>query len=197
MRLASRYIRNPVHIQVGSTDLTANRDVQQHVEICQDDREKMQVLKRILSLMGRDGQGLVFCATKRTCRTLGYDLGRDAVELHGDLDQSQRDEALMKFKKQHAKVMVATDVCARGLDIRTITHVINYDPANTQEDHIHRIGRTGRAGDKGEAWTLLKAYGEDKKAKDIITCMENVGQHVSQDLRDLAQGRYRPGGGGA
>lgn len=89
--------------------------------------------------------------------------------------------------------MIATDVAARGLDIRNCTIVINHDTPNNAEDYVHRIGRTGRAEDKGDAYTIMAMWGEEKKAKDIMNIMQKAGQTVPQLLLDVAQGRARAG----
>merc|ERR1712217_284736 len=102
-------------------------------------------------------------------------LGLWTKEIHGDLDQ--------------ARVLCATDVAARGLDIRNITVVVNYDCPKNMEDYVHRIGRTGRASDKGEAITFLSNWGVEKEANFIISVMEKAKQDVPQSLRDLAGGK--------
>lgn len=100
---------------------------------------------------------LVFCTTKRDCDALADELGRigfSALSLHGDLDQRERDSALVRFANQSCTVLVATDVAARGLDIKGLPLVINAEPARDSEVHTHRVGRTGRAGEQGRAITL-------------------------------------------
>ena len=100
---------------------------------------------------------LVFCTTKRDCDELSDELGRlgfSALSLHGDLDQRERDSALVRFANQSCTVLVATDVAARGLDIKGLPLVINAEPARDPEVHTHRVGRTGRAGEQGHAVTL-------------------------------------------
>merc|ERR1712232_167872 len=196
-QLADRYIRSPTQIQIGSDDITTNRNITQYIEVCADDRAKSDVVQQIL---GRHpGNCLIFCNTKRKCHDLCYELNADqysgnaAVELHGDLDQTRRDSALSDFKTGRARVMIATDVAARGLDIRNCTVVINYDSPNTSEDYVHRIGRTGRAEDKGDAYTLMATWGEEKKARDIITIMQKAMIPVPKVLEDVANGRARVG----
>uniref|UniRef100_A0A7S1Q7F6 Helicase C-terminal domain-containing protein n=1 Tax=Alexandrium catenella TaxID=2925 RepID=A0A7S1Q7F6_ALECA len=202
-RLAERYIKNPTQVQIGSDDITTNKNIRQHVEICSDDREKKTALKRILGYLVRGGTCLVFCNTKRKCRDLAWEMGNDrdlglqAVELHGDLDQRQRDDALNRFRAGEAKLCVATDVAARGLDIRNISTVVNFDAPNQQEDYVHRIGRTGRAGEKGISYTfLVRGDPSDiKKARAIAEVMQTAGQEVSEELRQMA-GQPVPRSGG-
>jgi len=209
-RLAENYIRNPTQVQIGSDDITTNQNISQHIEVVSDDRSKVPILKKILGRLQRSGNCLVFCNTKRKCRDVSWEvegdrgLGLSAQELHGDLDQRARDSALNRFRSGEVRVLVATDVAARGLDIRNISIVVNYDAPNNAEDYVHRIGRTGRAGDKGDAYTLLTTWGEDKKAANILSIMEKAQQKVPQNLRDLAAGRGKAsssldneGGGGS
>mmetsp|Transcript_2247 Transcript_2247/g.5720 ORF Transcript_2247/g.5720 Transcript_2247/m.5720 type:complete len:330 (+) Transcript_2247:2-991(+) len=194
-KLADKYITDPKRIQIGQEGNTTNQNITQHIEICDDNNEKKAALKGLLKDLPNGGNCLVFCNTKRNCSTLAWELSREksldveAVELHGDLNQQQRDSAMSKFKSGRARVLVATDVAARGLDIRNVTTVVNYDCPPTQEDYIHRIGRTGRAEDKGDAYTFLLSYGEEKKAHNVSSTMEQAEQEVPQELKDLLRGK--------
>merc|ERR1719245_2857070 len=126
------------------------------------------------------GKALVFCNTKRMCETLSQGLHRQGVpctSIHGDKDQRERDEALNGLKSGRYKVLVATDVAARGLDIKGVGLVVNYDPANNTEDYVHRIGRTGRAGAKGFAITFLTSA-DGHKAAGIVEVMERTDQKI-------------------
>merc|ERR550532_3132058 len=152
-------------------------------------REIESVLREA-GLASRDsaGKALVFCNTKRMCEQLSNTLARSGVpctSIHGDKDQMQRDDALSGLKNGRYKVLVATDVAARGLDIKGVGLVLNYDPANNTEDYVHRIGRTARAGAKGYAVTFLTSA-DGHKARGIIEVMERTDQKVPQQLRDLA-----------
>lgn len=105
--------------------------------------------------------------------------------LHGDMQQQERDQVLKAFKQGQLRVLVATDVAARGLDIKAVKAVINYDVAKDQDAHVHRIGRTGRAGEKGLAYTLV-TLAEDRAAGELVRVLEANGQPVSEDLLNLA-----------
>lgn len=142
------------------------------------------------------------------CETIANQVRRAGARvesIHGDRDQSSRDMALGSFKAGSAKVLVATDVAGRGLDVKTVRLVINYDPANNAEDYVHRIGRTARAGMTGVAVTLLLPS-EGKKAADIADVMKKSGKPVPPDLeamasrsrydRDDRRQRYSKGGKG-
>merc|ERR1719327_2295442 len=98
-------------------------------------------------------------------------MGVKCEAIHGDRDQRERDAALDSFKSGHAKILVATDVAARGLDVKAITMVVNFDPAGNAEDYVHRIGRTGRAGRRGTAITLL-TNDEGRSAEQIAEVMK-------------------------
>jgi ATP-dependent RNA helicase DDX5/DBP2 len=168
-RLAWDFMNDPVEIRVGDADaLCANQDIDQKVTICRDDREKEDNLIRLVREC--QDQVLVFVATKKQCSSLGsviYRTGARVETIHGDRDQASRDKALGSFKSGQSKVLVATDVAARGLDVKTIRLVINYDPANNAEDYVHRIGRTGRAGMQGTAYSFL-TNSDGKKAQQIM-----------------------------
>lgn len=115
---------------------------------------------------------LIFAETKRGCEQLSKDLTTDgyfALSLHGDKTQSQRDYVMKQFKTSEARLVCATDVASRGLDVRDITIVINYDIPKQIDNYIHRIGRTGRAGDKGVSVSFLTYEDDDPRiAKTLI-----------------------------
>merc|ERR1719198_1600041 len=151
---------------------------------------------------GGHGKCLIFCGTKRLCEQLCVSLERAGVpcaSIHGDKDQHQRDAALNGLKDGRIKVLCATDVAARGLDIKGVGLVVNFDPANNTEDYVHRIGRTGRAGAKGFAVTFLTTS-DAPKARGIMEVMERTGQPAPPELLALAgtarEGRNRGKGKG-
>eukprot|EP00667_Euglena_gracilis_P013863 EG_transcript_14317 len=134
-------------------------------------------------------------------RELEYKCRIQCVAIHGDREQHERDAALTAFKSGRSPIMVATDVAARGLDVKGVKMVINWDPANNAEDYVHRIGRTGRAGEKGIAYTMLTPE-QGNKAKEICDVMERTGLEIPPELVQLAGtawaggGKKRGGGGG-
>jgi ATP-dependent RNA helicase DDX42 len=105
--------------------------------------------------------------------------------LHGDMLQGERDRVIRDFKKGKFPILIATDVAARGLDIKSVRTVINYDMAKDIDSHIHRIGRTGRAGEKGTAYTLITEK-EDRMAGELVRNLEASGQPVPPELMNLA-----------
>src|ERR671923_720766 len=154
-RLADTFMHDPVEIKVRAATLTIDTVDQYYVEV--PDREKPEALVRVLK-EERPEQAIVFVRTKigvdRLARRLG-DAGVRVKTLHGDMPQGQRDGVMIAFKGGRERLLVATDVAARGLDITGVSHVINYDIPNSPDVYVHRIGRTGRAGEEGRAITLI------------------------------------------
>jgi len=154
LRISQKYLKNPERISVGSLSTPIEKIKQETFEITQD--KKYHEL--INQLVERSGSILVFVKTKhgadKIVKRLKYD-GHKADAIHGNLRQSKRDRVITGFRNGNSRILVATDVAARGLDIPLIQHVINYDLPQVPEDYIHRIGRTGRAGKEGSALTFL------------------------------------------
>jgi len=152
--IMTRFLRNPTIISVKTRDVVDNVN-QQIVRI--SGKNKIDVLHDLLIKEGFD-KVLVFGRTKWSMEKLAKTLiqrGFKVTTIHGNKTQNQRQKALAQFKKGEVKILLATDVAQRGLDIKDVTHVINFDLPETQEDYIHRIGRTARADKKGIAITLL------------------------------------------
>ncbi|CAK9088336.1 unnamed protein product [Durusdinium trenchii] len=204
-QIAMQLTKDPTHIQVGSEDnASANADISQHIIKVRNEQDKMGFLERQIfpDLQRSGGAALIFVKTKKAAAGLYHTLSRAGapiVCLHGDMDQSQRDHALYAFKHGKAKVLVATDVAQRGLDIKNVQFVVNYDAPANMEDYVHRIGRTGRAGEKGDAYTCLYES-ETQIANGIMKMFIKAGQEVPTELRDLARGSigqsWGVGGGG-
>lgn len=128
---------------------------------------------------------MIFCKTKKGCDDLQRYLNKetfDTIAIHGDKTQQMRDRAIDDFRKNRKRIMIATDVASRGLDIRDVTYVINYDIPNTIEDYTHRIGRTGRAGDQGTAVSFLDPKEDGKMAFDIIKTLRNMNLAIPTEL---------------
>ena len=146
-------MRNPVRIAIGGDSKPVDK-VDLHVYEVEQDR-KLSLLKKLLE--AEAGSFLVFARTKHGADRLAKKLGTkgfDAARIHGDRTQSQRNQALAGFKKGDYRVLVATDVAARGIHVDGIAHVVNYDLPQVPEDFIHRVGRTARAGARGTASTF-------------------------------------------
>ncbi|MGL4979042.1 MAG: ATP-dependent RNA helicase DbpA, partial [Plesiomonas sp.] len=153
--IARQVMHNPVMVKVAVTQEKST--ITQHFFHLEDDSARMQAL-RLLLLEHKPESAVVFCNTKRETQKVADELtasGFSVLALHGDLEQRDRDETLLQFANKSACVLVATDVAARGLDIDALDAVFNYHMAHDTEVHIHRIGRTGRAGSKGAAFTFF------------------------------------------
>lgn len=166
-RLADSFLIDPVTLQASPSSTTGER-IADHLTIVQP-RQKFKVLKRLIETQDVE-KAIIFCNRKRDVSVLRRQLeraGLSARDIHGDLDQSQRTQSLDAFKEGDVNFLVATDVAARGIDIAMLPCVINYDVPTHAEDYVHRIGRTGRAGQEGRAFTL--AFGEEGKFIDAIS----------------------------
>ena len=154
LEISEKYLKNPERVSVGSVSTPIEKIKQETFQITPD--KKYHEL--INQLVERSGSILVFVKTKhgadKIVKRLKYD-GHSADAIHGNLRQSKRDRVIRGFRSGKSRILVATDVAARGLDIPLIQHVINYDLPQVPEDYIHRIGRTGRAGKEGSAMTFL------------------------------------------
>lgn len=154
--LSSSFLRDPIRVSVKKRE--TGKNITQDVIYVTDRQEKFQKLTEILALPEAE-KVLVFGRTKHGVDKLGRILFRSgfaAVAIHGDKSQRERLRALRDFKENKAKILVATDVAARGLDIPDVSHVVNYDAPENFDDYVHRIGRTGRAGKKGTAFTFVE-----------------------------------------
>lgn len=152
--LARKYMNDPLTITISKEQLTVPLIDQFYYET----REKLEGLCRVIDIETA-GKLIIFCRTKKGVDELVASLqarGYMADGLHGDLSQAQRDRVMKKFRDGKLEILIATDVAARGLDIEDITHVINYDIPQDPESYVHRIGRTGRAGKKGVAFTFIE-----------------------------------------
>ena len=204
-QLAHDFLRDPIQINVGQVDsLQANKDIKQTIKICQE-WEKLDMLTSLLKELADQGGGkeqhakvIVFVAKKVSCNDLANQLWNDgfAVDLlHGDRPQWERTKVMNAFKNGDLRMLIATDVAARGLDVKDVGVVINYDMpcgVNAVEDYVHRIGRTGRAGAKGEAYTFL-TQGDRKCARQLVDVLNKGGQEVPPELQAMVP---RFGGGG-
>lgn len=156
MGIISNFTKNPVTVSVRTSE--TNEHIEQDVIEARDKSHKIELLTEMLKNEGSYDKVLIFGETKFGVQRLSDHLdnsGISAIAIHGNKNQSQRQRALKQFKDGKVRVMVATDVAARGLDIPNVSHVINFDTPQTYEDYIHRIGRTGRAGAAGHAHTFI------------------------------------------
>ena len=167
-QLARKFLRNPVRVTVGTVSRPA-AEINQTAVMTTHDKKNDVLLDEINR---RNGSILIFTRTKsRTDRVTRYlsEYGVPVGRLHGGRTQGQRNAALADFRSGEVRVLVATDIAARGIDVAKIGHVVNYDLPQSSEDYVHRIGRTGRAGEKGEAVSLLTP--EDRQQWNYISSL--------------------------
>ena len=154
LKLSEKYLKNPVRIEVGETNKAADRIEQKILHVSADDKYNNLVRE----IKERDGTIIIFVKAKFATEKLADRLkksGFTADAIHGDLDQRHRERVLLAFREKKHRILVATDIAARGLDIPHIEHVVNFDLPQAPEDYIHRIGRTGRAGADGSAISFI------------------------------------------
>jgi ATP-dependent RNA helicase DDX5/DBP2 len=187
-QLAKDFLVEPTQINIGSLALSANHRVTQHIQICQDMEKRGKLLKLLEEIMD-GGKILIFAETKKNTDNLTRNLRADgwpALAMHGDKSQQERDWVLAEFKGGKAPILVATDVAARGLDVKDIKYVINYDFPTSCEDYVHRIGRTGRAGASGVAYTFFTPQNM-KFAKELVHILEESKQNVPPQLLQFVE----------
>lgn len=165
-KLAYRYMTDPVVVSIEKEEITLENINQEVVETT--DRRKQDAL---CSVLDKDNPflAIIFCRTKRRTDTLDEALcqrGYNCAKLHSDIPQSKRERIMKSFRNADIQYLIATDVASRGIDVTGVTHVYNYDIPETSEDYIHRIGRTGRAGEKG--YTCLFVAPKDEKYLEQI-----------------------------
>lgn len=208
-KLAEKYMTGHLHIKIEKEQLTTNLTEQIYFEVRAND--KFEALCRIIDIEEKF-YGLVFCRTKGDVDNVVAhlnDRGYDTEAIHGEISQSQRERTLAKFKQQKINILIATDVAARGIDVNNLTHVINYSIPFDPESYVHRIGRTGRAGNEGTAITFITpneysrlmfiqraAKTDIKKSKipeikDIIKVKKKkIYEDLSKILKEKADSQY-------
>ncbi|XP_024865201.1 probable ATP-dependent RNA helicase DDX43 isoform X2 [Kryptolebias marmoratus] len=189
-RLARSYLKNPMMVYVGTLDLAAVNTVQQTLLIVQEEEKKLYLFDFIRNMLPQD-KVLVFVGKKLIADDLSSDMCLQGIAvqcLHGDREQCVREEALRDFKEGRVRILVATDLASRGLDVHDITHVFNYDFPRNIEEYVHRVGRTGRAGRSGAAITLI-TRDNWRMAPELIPILERAEQDVPEELVLMAE-RY-------
>ncbi|XP_061357343.1 DEAD-box ATP-dependent RNA helicase 42-like [Gastrolobium bilobum] len=184
--LARKVLNKPVELQVGGRSVV-NKDITQLVEV-RPDNERFWRLLEILGEWYEKGKILIFVHSQEKCDVLFKDLlrhGYPCLSLHGAKDQTDRESTITDFKSNVCNLLVATSIAARGLDVKELELVINFDVPNHYEDYVHRVGRTGRAGRKGCAITFISEE-EARYAPDLAKALELSEQIVPNDLKTLA-----------
>lgn len=190
--LARKILHNkPLEITVGGRSVVA-AEIEQFVEV----REESTKFNRLLEILGRtynedqDARTLVFVDRQDAADNLYRDLRKKTylcMSLHGGKDQVDRDQTISDFKAGNVPIVIATSVAARGLDVKQLKLVINYDCPNHMEDYVHRAGRTGRAGNKGTCITFVTPE-QDRYALDIVKALTASGANVPDDLKAMSEG---------
>jgi len=177
-KLAAGFMHDPVTVEVARRNVPIELIGQVAHPV---DKDRKRALLAHLVKSGNWQQVLVFCRTKHGANRLAEQLEHDGIEtaaIHGNKSQPQRMKALQRFKDCELQVLVATDIAARGLDIESLPHVVNYDLPHVPEDYVHRIGRTGRAGESGQAVSLVS--GEDRSYLRDIERL--IGKKIEQQI---------------
>ncbi|ESQ34701.1 hypothetical protein EUTSA_v10006608mg [Eutrema salsugineum] len=186
--LARKVLNKPIEIQVGGRSVV-NKDIAQLVEV----RPEGERFFRLLELLGEwyeKGKILIFVQSQEKCDSLFKDMIKRSypcLSLHGGKDQTDRESTISDFKSNVCSLLIATSIAARGLDVKDLELVVNYDAPNHYEDYVHRVGRTGRAGRKGCAVTFI-SEDDAKYAPDLVKALELSEQPVPDDLKAIADG---------
>lgn len=181
-RIAKNYLRNPQEISTGKKNQGADTVTHEYYQVLA--RDCYETLHRVIDC-APDMYAIIFTRTKMDAREIARKLQKDGIDcdaLHGDLSQAQRDDVMDRFRAKRLKVLVATDVAARGLDVDNLTHVINYNLPEDVESYTHRSGRTGRAGREGISVAIINS-----KEKGKLRRIENI-------LKKKFQYKEVPGG---
>ncbi|XP_037797054.1 probable ATP-dependent RNA helicase DDX43 [Penaeus monodon] len=181
--LAAKLLKNPIHVVVGSLDLQAASTVSQQVIICKEE-EKRDKLLDFINRLGEEDKAIVFVGRKSMVDYLSVEMmeeGKCVQSMHGDREQEEREKALSDLKSGRVRVLLATDVAARGIDVIDITYILNFDCPRDMEEYVHRIGRTGRAGRQGHACTFI-TWKDWKNAGRLIEILEKSGEVVDREL---------------
>ena len=201
-RITGQFLHNPIKVEVSRPATTVANTTQLLVKSGSKPHEKRDVLRRVIRASENFKNAIIFCNRKTEVAQLHRSLIRhefSAAALHGDLDQSARTAALDQFRKGEVKLLIASDVAARGLDIPDVSHVFNFDVPHHADDYVHRIGRTGRAGKTGTAITIVSSM----DSKSMAAIEKLIGQNIAwmgeparaEDETPETRERPRHGGG--
>ena len=200
-RLAQSYMHDPIQVYIGTLDLAATHTVTQVIEVM-DEEDKFQRINEFVRDMQPTDKVIIFCGKKTRADDLSSEFILSNIScqaIHGNREQSDREQALEDIKNGTVKILIATDVASRGLDIEDITHVVNYDFPRNIEEYVHRVGRTGRAGRTGISLSFM-TRSDWGVAGELIKILKEADQEVPDEVRDMARRfearKERDGGGG-
>ncbi|XP_051880805.1 probable ATP-dependent RNA helicase DDX43 [Pristis pectinata] len=189
-RLSKSYLKNPMMVCVGTLDLAAVETVEQNVLVIPEEEKRSYTL-HFIECMKPEDKVIIFVGRKIIVDDLSSDFSLQGIpvqSLHSDREQCDREQALKDFKEGRVRILIATDLASRGLDVHDITHVFNFDFPRNIEEYVHRIGRTGRAGRKGQAITLV-TRSDWRFAAELVVILERASQPVPEELLMMAK-RY-------
>jgi len=178
-KLAQRLLKEPVRVEIAGKKTTLEA-IEQRLHAADDMQHKNRMLNHLIADSGMT-RAIIFSGTKRNADQLARELsaqGHSAAALHGDMNQNARNRTIMNMRRGKVRLLVATDVAARGLDVNGITHVINYDLPKNAEDYVHRIGRTGRAGASG----IAISFASSKEFDSLRQIERYIGQTIPQQV---------------
>ncbi|CDS08010.1 hypothetical protein LRAMOSA01959 [Lichtheimia ramosa] len=200
-RLAESYLKDYIQVNIGSLSLSASKNVTQTVEVCTEPEKRTKLihhLERIMEEPETERKTLIFTSTKRTADDITRFLRQDgfpALAIHGDKQQNERDWVLGQFRSGGHPIMVATDVASRGIDVKDVKFVINYDFPTNIEDYVHRVGRTGRGGAKGQAFTFFTTDNA-RQARELVGILRETNQVIDPRLEMMSTSSHGGGRGG-
>lgn len=213
-RLAASYMKNPYQVFIGSLDLAAVHTVTQIVEILAEEEKFGRIMRFVKQQMTPEDKAIIFCGKKDRADSLSCEFVLADIKcqaIHGNREQSDREQALADIKSGEVHILIATDVASRGLDIEDITYVVNYDFPRNIEEYVHRVGRTGRAGRSGTSLSFM-TRSDWSSAAELIGILNEAAQEVPDELKEMAErfkvrkerenaeraafGNVRRGGGG-
>jgi ATP-dependent RNA helicase DDX5/DBP2 len=217
-KLANEFLKEYVHIKIGNQEngLSLNKRIQQKFKFCEEDNKFQSLFELLLHIHKESNEEgvtettidikqknekndtsnfqktIIFTNYKSRCEVIVNDLKKkfQIDSIHGDKSQYERDQTIHKFKKGDTKILVATDVAARGLDISDVKVIINYDYPNSLDDYVHRIGRTGRSGKTGISYTLWSEE-NDQRAKPLVELLKKADQEIPKELIQRMHNRSR------
>lgn len=190
-KLASDFMKDPIQIFVGSLDLAAVSSVSQEIIITDPEKKRKLLYDFILKTMTEQDKAIVFVGRKAVVDDIGSELALNDIPcqcMHGDRDQESREQALRDIKSGRVRLVIATDVASRGLDIDDITYILNYDFPSNAEEYVHRVGRTGRAGRTGKSITFF-TRDDWKHAQELIDILSKSNSVIPPELVGMAE-RY-------
>jgi len=193
-RLTTQFLKDPTRLEASRPAMTAETITQYLVRIPTTDPKAKRAALRALIGRADVRNGIVFCNRKSEVDVVAKSLkqhGFDAAPIHGDLDQSLRMKTLAAFRSGELKLLVASDVAARGLDIPDVSHVFNYDVSHHADDYVHRIGRTGRAGKTGQTFMIVTPA-DDRALDKVLKLIKMAPEELTLDGVDLGSGKDAP-----